>query len=98
MTASLQDSLSPVERFNLVSDTWASVTAGLTPVPDFLALAKLFTDETDRNVWVALLGGLDVLNRYLAPADRPKLQALSAISSGRRWRGSAGSGRPASPT
>jgi puromycin-sensitive aminopeptidase len=76
MTASLQDSLSPVERFNLVSDTWASVTAGLTPVSDFLALAKLFTNETDRNVWVALLGGIEVLNRYLAPADRPKLQAL----------------------
>jgi puromycin-sensitive aminopeptidase len=76
MTATLQDSLSPVERFNLVSDTWASVTAGLTPVPDFLAMAKLFTNETDRNVWVALLGGLEVLNRYLAPADRPKLQAL----------------------
>jgi puromycin-sensitive aminopeptidase len=76
MTASLQDGLSPVERFNLVSDTWASVTAGLTPVTDFLALARLFTNETDRNVWVALLGGLEVLNRYLAPADRPKLQAL----------------------
>jgi puromycin-sensitive aminopeptidase len=76
MTASLQDSLSPVERFNLVSDTWASVTAGLTPVTDFLALARLFTDETDRNVWVAVLGGLEALNRYLAPADRPKLQAL----------------------
>ena len=75
MTASL-DGLSPVERFNLVSDTWASVTAGLTPVPDFVALAKLFTDETDRNVWVALLGGLETLHRYLAPADRPKLQAL----------------------
>ena len=76
LTASLQDSLSPVERFNLVSDTWASVTAGLTPVSDFLAMAKLFGNETDRNVWVALLGGLEVLNRYLDAADRPKLQAL----------------------
>jgi puromycin-sensitive aminopeptidase len=52
------------------------VTAGLTPVPDFLALAKLFTNETDRNVWVALLGGLGTLHRYLTPADRPKLEAL----------------------
>jgi puromycin-sensitive aminopeptidase len=76
LTSTLQDSLSPVERFNLVSDTWASVVAGLTPVPDFLALAKLFTAETDRNVWLAILGGLEVLNRYLEPADRPKLQAF----------------------
>jgi puromycin-sensitive aminopeptidase len=76
LTSALQSSMSPVERFNLVSDTWASVVAGLTPVPDFLALAKLFADETDRNVWLAILGGLEVLNRYLEPADRPKLQAL----------------------
>jgi puromycin-sensitive aminopeptidase len=76
LTSTLQDSLSPVERFNLVSDTWASVVAGLTPVPDFLSLAKLFGNETDRNVWLAILGGLEVLNRFMEPADRPKLQAL----------------------
>jgi puromycin-sensitive aminopeptidase len=74
LTATLQEGLDPVERFNLVSDTWASILAGLTPVPDFLALARLFGDETDRNVWLAVLGGLEFLNRMLAPADRPKLQ------------------------
>ncbi|MCC7371904.1 MAG: M1 family metallopeptidase [Chloroflexi bacterium] len=76
LTASVQDTLSPVERFNLVSDTWASVLAGLTPVADFLALAKLFGTETDRNVWLAVLGGLEFLNRMLPKADRPKLQGL----------------------
>jgi puromycin-sensitive aminopeptidase len=76
LTATLQDSVSPVERFNLVSDTWASVLAGLTPVTDFLTMARLFGNETDRNVWIAVLGGLEYLNRTLAPADRPKLQAF----------------------
>jgi puromycin-sensitive aminopeptidase len=76
LTTTLQDSLSAVERFNLVSDTWASVVAGLTPVSDFLAMAKLFGTETDRNVWVALLGGLEFLNRMMPAADRPKLQAF----------------------
>jgi puromycin-sensitive aminopeptidase len=76
LTASVQDTLSPVERFNLVSDTWASVLAGLTPVSDFLALARLFGTETDRNVWVALLSGLEFLHRMLPAADRPKLQQL----------------------
>jgi len=76
LTTTLQDSLSAVERFNLVSDTWASVVAGLTPVTDFLAMAKLFGSETDRNVWVALLGGLEFLNRMMPAAARPKLQAF----------------------
>lgn len=76
LTASVQDTLSAVERFNLVSDTWASVLAGLTPVSDFLALSRLFGTETDRNVWVALLSGLEFLHRMLPAADRPKLQAL----------------------
>ncbi|MFN8633381.1 MAG: M1 family metallopeptidase [Chloroflexota bacterium] len=76
LTASLQNGMSPVERFNLVSDTWASVTSGLTPVQDFLALAKLFVDETDRNVWLAVLGGLEYLNRMMPAADRPKVAAL----------------------
>jgi puromycin-sensitive aminopeptidase len=76
LTASVQDTLSPVERFNLVSDTWASVLAGLTPVSDFLSLARLFGGETDRNVWVALLSGLEFLHRMLPKADRPKLQQL----------------------
>ncbi|MGE3271452.1 MAG: M1 family metallopeptidase [Chloroflexota bacterium] len=76
LTASVQDTLSAVERFNLVSDTWASVVAGLTPVSDFLALARLFGTETDRNVWVALLSGLEFIHRMLPAADRPKLQSL----------------------
>ena len=73
LTATMQQDLSPIERFGLVSDTWASVVAGLTSVPDFLHLAGLLAEERDRNVWVAVIGGLQYLNRMLEPADRPKL-------------------------
>ncbi|MCC6178717.1 MAG: M1 family metallopeptidase [Chloroflexi bacterium] len=76
LTTDLQDNLTAVERFNLVSDTWASVVAGTTPVSEFLSLARLFTNEADRNVWVALLGGLDYLNRMLEPTGRAGLQAF----------------------
>jgi puromycin-sensitive aminopeptidase len=52
------------------------VLAGQTSVSDFLGLARLFHEETDRNVWVALLGGLEYLHRMLPPADRPKAEAF----------------------
>ena len=76
LTAGVQTNLNAVERFNVVNDTWASVLAGQTRVPDFLGLARLFQDETDRNVWVALIGGLEFLHRMLPPPDRPKAEAF----------------------
>ncbi len=74
LTANLEN-LSAVERFNLVTDTWASVVAGSTPIADYLDFAKLFGAETDRNVWVALLGSLGYLHRMATPEVRPRVQA-----------------------
>lgn len=76
LTASLQDTLSAVERFNLVNDTWAAAVAGLTPMVDYLDLLKLFRDETDHNVWTAILGSCHYLYRMLDPAQRPALQTF----------------------
>jgi puromycin-sensitive aminopeptidase len=76
LTAGVQANLNAVERFNLVNDTWASVLAGQTPVPDFLGLARLFGEETDRNVWLGVLGGLEYIHRVLPPADRPAAEAF----------------------
>ncbi|HEX4978906.1 MAG TPA: M1 family metallopeptidase [Acidimicrobiales bacterium] len=50
--------LDPVERFNLVSDTWATVWAGIAPMEDFVELVRLFPDEDDPTVWAAILGPL----------------------------------------
>ena len=76
LTSNVQQNLTAIERFNLVSDTWASVVAGLSPLSDFLTLSRLFEDETDRNVWAALIGGLAYVNRALSPAQRPALEQL----------------------
>src|SRR5439155_25719020 len=57
-----------------LSDTRASVVAGLSPLSDFLNLAPLFRDEMDRNVWSALLGGFGYLNRAIEPHQRPALR------------------------
>ena len=43
--------LAPVERFNLLNDTWASTIAGMVPPADYVALTKHFRDENDPHVW-----------------------------------------------
>ncbi len=68
--------LTAVERFNLVSDTWAAVLAGLAPVHDFIDLVRLFGDETDPTVWAAILGPFTLIERGLSDAHRPALQGF----------------------
>ena len=68
--------LSPVERFNLVSDTWAAVLAGLAPLEDFIDLVSLLGDEEDPTVWAAVLGPFGLIERGLREQDRPVLAAF----------------------
>jgi puromycin-sensitive aminopeptidase len=67
--------LKPIERFGLVSDTWAATVAGLTSLSDFVGMARLFRDETDLNVWRALLGTFGYLDMIVADRQRPRLAA-----------------------
>jgi puromycin-sensitive aminopeptidase len=68
--------LSPHERFSLMSDTWAAVLAGRSPMRDYLDLARLYVDEEDPDVRRAVLGPLGLLNRCLDDEDRPRLAAF----------------------
>jgi len=68
--------LSPIERFNLVSDAWATVWSGLAPVEDFLALARLFAGETDPTVWSMVLAPFGLLERTLGPGNEAPLRAF----------------------
>jgi len=67
--------LKPIERFGLVSDTWAATVAGHSPLSEFLKMARLFTGETDLNVWRALIGAFNYLDMIADDADRPALAA-----------------------
>ncbi len=67
--------LRPIERFSLVSDTWAATVAGLGPLAEFIRMARLFTGETDLNVWRALLGAFNYLDMIASDSDRPVLAA-----------------------
>lgn len=95
LTDNLYENLSAVERFNLVNDTWATAQAGLVPMTTYLDLLQLFRDETDHNVWTAILGSSHYLYRLLEAPQRPALQAfirnlLSPIVQKLGWRPQAG--------
>jgi puromycin-sensitive aminopeptidase len=68
--------IAPVERFNLLSDSFALAQAGLMPVGEFLDLTARFTAETDRNVWTALTSSLAYFNRVIRDDQRGALEAL----------------------
>ncbi|HZO82881.1 MAG TPA: M1 family metallopeptidase [Candidatus Binataceae bacterium] len=68
--------LSAVERYALVSDSWAATVAGMTRLVDFLPTLKLMREETDLNVWRAILAPFNYLDLIVSEAERPALAAL----------------------
>lgn len=74
LTADVQNTLSVIERFNLVNDTWASVRAGLVSTPEYLDVVKLFAGETNPNVWSIILGSLATLHSILPLTARVALE------------------------
>jgi puromycin-sensitive aminopeptidase len=67
--------LTPIERYGLVDDTYASVLAGVTSAPDFLDFARSFTEETELEVWQRLAAALASLGRIVEDDVRPRYEA-----------------------
>ena len=58
--------LTPLERYVLVDDVWASVLAGNTDAATFVATAERFVDERDLSVWERITAGLGQLDQLVA--------------------------------
>jgi puromycin-sensitive aminopeptidase len=74
--------LAPLERYNLVSDTWAASLSGQVPLSDLLRLARALVDsaEGDPSVWSVVLGALGLFDRVMPDGDRPVLaQAVRTL-------------------
>ncbi|MBX9688931.1 MAG: ERAP1-like C-terminal domain-containing protein [Candidatus Obscuribacterales bacterium] len=71
------DKLSPIERFNLVNDTWAMTIAGHVSAAEYLKMLSMFKDENDKNVWYIITGSLSYLDRIVADADREVLEKFT---------------------
>ena len=67
--------LKPVERYALVSDSWAATVAGMMPLKEVLAMLRTMRDETDLNVWRAMLSPLNYLDIVVNDTERPALAA-----------------------
>jgi aminopeptidase N len=72
------DELDGTERYALVSDTWASVLTGETAAAEFVALVGAMGDETESDVWGAMLAGLGELDRIVSSDTRPVLQRFTS--------------------
>jgi puromycin-sensitive aminopeptidase len=70
LTKQVHENLSVIERFNLVSDSWASVRAGFMPVSDYLDLIKQFSQEDDVNVWSIILSSVQAIYYLLSGEAR----------------------------
>ncbi len=64
--------LAPLERYNLVSDTWAAVLSGDGELGDFLHLAEslVATGEDDPSVWSVVTGAVWLTDRVVPTGDR----------------------------
>ncbi len=74
--------LAPLERYNLVSDSWAAALSGQAPLSDVLAVARALVTsaEGDPSVWSVILGALGLFDRIVPDADRPVLaQAVRTL-------------------
>ncbi|MGA2837139.1 MAG: M1 family metallopeptidase [Acidimicrobiales bacterium] len=75
--ASRLGELTPLERYNLVSDTWAATLAGHARAADLLRLARALADsgEGDPSVWSVVIGAIGLFDRIVPESGRPTLAA-----------------------
>jgi puromycin-sensitive aminopeptidase len=71
------DQLDALERFTVLSDTWASVMAGRSDLGDFLLLAEALGHEEDPDVWGNVSGALRFLDHTVDDATRPLVAAYA---------------------
>jgi puromycin-sensitive aminopeptidase len=72
--------LTPLERANLVADTWATTLAGLSTLEEFLVLASRLGDEPEVAAW-APVGSALLLTKRMALAEQEEAlhQAVRAL-------------------
>ncbi|HEX4434204.1 MAG TPA: M1 family aminopeptidase [Acidimicrobiales bacterium] len=72
--------LTPLERANLLADTWATTLAGHTTLQDFLVLAARLGNETDPAAWSPVGAALVLTKRIALEEQEGALrQAVAAL-------------------
>ncbi len=63
--------LRPLERFNLVADTWATCLAGRARLGTLAEVLSHLGDDPDPHVWSVAIGALGLLDTLAPEVDRP---------------------------
>jgi puromycin-sensitive aminopeptidase len=72
--------LTPLERANLVADTWATTLAGHSTLQEFLLLAAKLGLEPDPTPWAPVSAALHLVRRIVTEGDLPALrQTVAAL-------------------
>jgi puromycin-sensitive aminopeptidase len=74
ITKNLHTDLTPIERFGLLSDLWASTLNGSLELKTFFRHSYKFKNETDKNVWTVLIGAIVHLNQVVGKGQRSSLK------------------------
>jgi puromycin-sensitive aminopeptidase len=89
--------LDPLERSNLMADTWALVLAGRSGLDGFLALAAALGREDEPGIYSIVTGALSLCDRVVTDGDRSSLEGAVQVLLGPRaadlgWESVAGEG------
>jgi puromycin-sensitive aminopeptidase len=66
--------LDPIERYSIVSDTYAALLKGDIGSSNYFDLVSRLKDENEVDVWSIALAGIAGLDRVISSDDRPKMQ------------------------
>jgi puromycin-sensitive aminopeptidase len=77
--------LNPLERLQLVGDTWAAVVAGEAELSEWAAAARAVTADPDPDVWGQVAAVLTSLDLIVSDADRPVLQRFAEELAREPW-------------
>jgi puromycin-sensitive aminopeptidase len=69
--------LETLERYNVLSDTWAALVAGRAGLGDFLRLAEALRRDPEPGVWRPVTGALDFLDHVVGDDVRALLAAYT---------------------
>jgi puromycin-sensitive aminopeptidase len=78
--------LTPLERSNLIADSWATTLAGHSSLHGFLTLAAKLGLEADPTPWAPVGAAMALAHRFASDADRPELAAVAAGLFGPQYR------------
>ena len=81
----LIDLCSPRERFDLLTDTWAGLVAGLGELKDWANLARALSVDDDADVWAALLGVAVLLRSLSTDRDADALRLFAKELASPLW-------------